>query len=232
MGDFFLLFLGVAVAVLIFWGMTVMERERRNALETVAAGLGLSFDPESDRSLHRSFGHSIFGKGHSQKATNTLWGVLTLAGYPIDVRMGDFRYVTGHGKQRQTHNLSYALFRLPWVGTPELLIRKENLGDKLVGGIGFDDIDFESEEFSRTFWVKCGDKRFAYDVIHPGMMQFLLEGPTPHVEIVRDVCLVLEGRRRWDPDTFEGAPGWFQAFLERWPRHLTEQLQTRRGIQP
>jgi len=98
--------------------------------------------------------------------------------------------------------------------------------------MGFDDIDFESEEFSRTFWVKCEDERFAYDVIHPGMMEFLLKGPTPQIEIARDVCLILEGRRRWDPDTFEGAPGWFQAFLERWPEHLTEQLRSRQGDLP
>jgi hypothetical protein len=59
------------------------------------------------------------------------------------------------------------------------------------------------------------------------MMEFLLKGPTPHVEIVRDVCLILEGWGRWDPDTFEGAPGWFEAFLDRWPDHLTHELENR-----
>jgi hypothetical protein len=55
------------------------------------------------------------------------------------------------------------------VGTPSLLIRREDIGDKLIGGLGFDDIDFESEEFSRDFWVKSDNRRHAYGVIHPRM---------------------------------------------------------------
>jgi len=229
MGEYLPILLAVVAAVAIIYVVVVLERRRRAALAMVARNLGLEFDHRPDRRLHRTYGHSVFRKGHSQKGTNNLFGGLSLAGYSIQVRMGDFRYVTGHGKHRQTHQLSYALFHLPFVGIPDLLIRKEHLGDKLVGGIGFDDIDFESEEFSRKYWVKSGDKRFAYDVVHPGMMEFLLEGPTPHVEIVGDVCLILEGWRRWDPETFEGAPGWFQAFLARWPEHLTDVLVNREG---
>ena len=118
------------------------------------------------------------------------------------------------------------------MGIPDLLIRKEGLGDKLAGGLGFDDIDFESEEFSRTFWVKSQDKRFAFDVIHPLMMEFLLDGSPPQVEITGDVCLLTEGRRPWDPLQFQGAIRWFEAFLERWPDHLTEQLTERWGERP
>lgn len=225
MGDFFLLFLGVAVAVLIFWGMTVMERERRNALETVAAGLGLSFDPESDRSLHRSFGHSIFGKGHSQKAANTLWGVLTLAGYPIDVRMGDFRYVTGHGKQRQTHNLSYALFKLPFVGTPELLIRKENLGDKLVGGIGFDDIDFESAEFSRRFLVKSPDRRWAYDVLHQKTMELMLARPNFTLDFQGSQVMAYRDNKTLSTGEFSAALQLITGILDNLPESVVRELK-------
>jgi hypothetical protein len=210
----------------------LQDRKRREALRAVAGNLGLRFDPGMDRSIHRAFGHALFNKGRSRGASNNIFGVSELAGYPIDVRMGDYQYVTGSGKSRQTHKLSFACFLLPFVGTPDLLIRTEGLGDKLLGTLGFDDIDFESDEFNRRFWVKSGEKRFAYDVVHPLMMEFLLKGPTPQVEIVRDVCLVLEGRTRWDPDTFEGAVGWFEAFLSRWPTHLTEQLQPRQGGSP
>lgn len=117
----------------------------------------------------------------------------------------------------------------PSGGTPYLFLRKENTGDKIIGGIGFDDIDFESEEFSRKFWVKSDEKKYAYDVIHPGMMEFLLRGPTPRVEIVHDVCLILDGSSRWSLNTFEGAPRWFEEFLGRWPEHLTETLESRSG---
>lgn len=212
--------------------LALQEERRREALRDVSRRLGLRFHTRKDRSIHRVFGHSLFRKGRSREAFNNISGSLQLAGYSVEVRMGDYQYVTGSGKSRQRHRHSFACFLLPFAGTPDLLIRKEGLGDKLLGGLGFDDIDFESEEFSRRFWVKSGDKRFAYDVIHPRMMDFLLEGPTPQIEIVRDVCLIQEGRGRWDPETFESAVGWFEAFLSRWPEHLADQLHTREGNSP
>jgi hypothetical protein len=227
MNEVLLIILAASVAAGIIYVSVVAERKRRAILKAVAEKLGLGFDPAADRSLHRTFAHSVFKKGHSRRGSNTLFGIMTLAGYDIHVRMGDYRYVTGHGKHQQTHRISYAAFYLPFVGTPDLLIRREGIGDKLIGGIGFDDIDFESEEFSRAFWVKSEDKKYAYDVIHPQMMEFLLGGPTPHVEIAHDVCLILEGWGRWDPETFDGAPGWFQAFFERWPEHLIDRLEIR-----
>jgi len=227
MNEFLLILLAGAAAAGIIYLLVMADRKRRLVLKAVARKLGLAFDPGVDRQLHRTYAHSVFQKGRSRQGTNNLFGILTLAGHQIHARMGDYKYTTGSGKHSQTHRISYALFQLPFVGLPELLIRRENLGDKLIGGIGFDDIDFESEEFSRAFWVKGGNKKFAYDVIHPGMMEFLLEGPTPRMEIVHDVCLILEGWGRWDPETFDGAPGWFQAFLERWPDHLIDRLEAR-----
>jgi len=212
---------------LVAYGAFIGTRKRREALSGVADRLGLSFDPAKDHTVDRDYGHTGFDKGRARKGYNNIFGTMTLAGHTIRVRMGDYQYTTGHGKNQHTHRISYATFQLPWVGTPKLLIRRENIGDKIAGGLGFDDIDFESEEFSRAFWVKSNNKRFAYDVIHPQMMEFLLRGPTPHAEIVHDVCLVMEGWGRWNPDTFEGAPGWFEAFLEKWPEHLTHELRPR-----
>ena len=232
MGESVLLVLAAVAAAVVIYTFWAADNKRRASLEAAARRLGLGFNPSPDRDLGHRYRHSVFQAGHSGKGTNNFWGVMTLAGYPVQVRMGDYRYVTGHGKHRQTHLISFAAFHLPFLRVPDLLVRREHLGDKVLGGIGFDDIDFESEEFSRTYWVKSENKKFAYDVIHPKMMEFLLRGPTPHVEIVNDVCLILEGQRRWDPDTFEGAPGWFQAFLKLWPDHLTEKLTLGPGRRP
>lgn len=227
MQQIFLIVLVALVGGALVYAGILSSRKRREGLRAVALRLGLHFDPGTDRALHRFFGHSLFKKGRSRQATNNIFGSMEIHEYSVEVRMGDYQYTTGSGKNQHTQRLSYACFRLPFVGTPDLTIRKEGIGDKLAGSLGFDDIDFESEEFSRKFWVKSGDKRYAYDVIHTGMMEFLLKGPTPTIEIVQDVCLVREGWGRWEPDTFEGAPGWFDAFLKRWPEHLIDQLRPR-----
>src|SRR5208283_3583865 len=58
-----------------------------------------------------------------------------------------------------------------------LNIRPENILDKFTEAIGFDPIQFESAEFSRKFHVRCEDKKFAYDIIHARMIEFLMQDP-------------------------------------------------------
>jgi hypothetical protein len=221
--------LGLVAAAVIGYLVFKAEQKRRDGLRRVATHFGLSFDPGQDTAHHRQYGHGVFHRGRRRVASKTMHGPLELAGRSCYVKMGDYRYTTGSGKNARTHRMSYAVIHLPWIGTPDFLIRKEHIGDKLGSGLGFDDIDFESEEFSRRFWVKSTDRKFAYDVIHPGMMEFLLDGPKPHVEIVSDACLILDGQTRWDPDQFVNCMRWADAFLGRWPEHLTTRLHLRGG---
>ena len=216
----------LAAAVIGLW-IYQRERERREDLQYLAMKMELDFHPTRDEFHHRRYGHDLFGWGRRRAAWNTLSGIRTLAGQEIRVKMGDYRYTTGSGKNSRTHKLSYAIFHLPYIGTPDLLIRPEHIGDKLKSGLGFDDIDFESEEFSRRFWVKSSDRKYAYDVLHPRMMEFFLDGDHWRVEIVRDACLVLKGNRRWPPEQFAGCVAWADEFFSLWPEHLTSRLPPR-----
>ena len=64
---------------------------------------------------------------------------------------------------------------------------REGLFSKLAQAVGYDDIDFESAEFSRKFCVRSKDKRFAYDVCHPRLMEYLLAN--------HDLTLEIDGQR-------------------------------------
>jgi len=46
-----------------------------------------------------------------------------------------------------------------------LYLRPENIFDRVTDFFGYDDIDFESVEYSRQFFVKAQDKRWAYDIL-------------------------------------------------------------------
>jgi hypothetical protein len=140
--------------------------------------------------------------------------------------MGDYRYTVQSGKHSTTYRFSFILLRLPWTSVPDVTIRPEHIGDKIMGAVGFDDIDFESEEFSRKFMVKSPDKRFAYDVVHTRMMEYFLEVQGPSVEILQGECLLMAGIRTWTPDDFRARLSWGQRFLELWPEHLVQQLHT------
>jgi hypothetical protein len=205
------------------------EQRRKQELAAFAQELGLRFDPEKDSDHDDEYAQfEIFRRGHSRVAMNTLSGALDLFDQRCHVRCGDFSYkvTTSNGKTTTTttYRFSYLIVHPPW-DTPPLLIRPEGLFDKIKGAFGFDDIDFESVEFSRKFYVKSNDKRFAYDVLHPRMMEFLLAQNPPMLDIEDGALCLSDGHRRWDPQGFRAKITFLRQFCELWPRHLVKDLQ-------
>lgn len=228
-----LVFLAVGVAVLIGGYLAHKAAEqRRMALSALAAELGWMFDASKDTTHDEEYARfEIFRRGHSRAAYNTLWGELDIDGRAYPAKMGDFTYKvtrnTGKSRSTTTYRFSYLIVHLPFMGAPDLLIRREGFLDKLAGVIGFDDIDFESSEFSRRFHVSGNDKRFAYDVVHPRMMEFLLASDAPTVDIERGRCCLADGKRRWEPAQFTAQIEWARRFFDLWPDHVTTDLEAR-----
>ena len=226
-----LIIAGIALVSLFGYLGWLAEKKRREALAAVADGLGWRFDPSRDRDHDDEYAHfEIFRHGHSRAAYNTLEGVLEIDDLRWPAKMGDFTYkVTRHsGKSTstQTYRFSYLILHMPYSHVPDLLLRREGMFDKIAGVLGFDDIDFESAEFSRRFHVKSADKRFAYDVVHPRMMEFLLAGDAPTVDIENRRCCLSDGNRRWEPEQFEQKLAWVRRFLDLWPDHVTTILKS------
>lgn len=228
-----LIVLGVVVAVLVFYFSWLAEKKRREAMATLAAELGWRFEPGHDRNHDDEYAHfEIFRRGHSRVAYNTLWGELGIDDRRYATKTGDFRYkITTHsGKSSSTttYRFSYLILHLPFT-TPALLVRPEGIFDKVAGAFGFEDIDFESAEFSRKFYVSSSDKRFAYDVIHPRMMELLLSNRPPMIDIEAGQCCLAGGSRRWEPAEFRAKIGFLRAFFALWPEHVTVDLERRSG---
>ena len=220
----------IALACVIGYVAWLAEKKRREALGALARRLGWRFDPARDRDHDDQYAHfEIFRKGHSRAAYNTLSGELEINERRCPAKMGDFTYKvtrhTGKSTSTSTYRFSYLILHLPFAGVPDLLIRREGLFDKLTDAFGFDDIDFESAEFSRRFHVKSPDKRFAYDVIHARMMEFLLSGQSAAIDIERGRCCLSDGRKRWKPQQFEDTLAWIRRFFDLWPEHVTARLE-------
>lgn len=163
-------------------------RQRRDALAALAARLGLSFAEERDYELAKRLGFlDKLDQGSNRYAYNRLSGVWQ--GHEVVVF--EYHYETySHSRKggRQTHHHYLTIFTLLLPESfPELLISREGIFSKLAQALGYDDIDFESAEFSRTFCVRSRDKKFAYDVCHPQMMEYLLARQDLSVEIEGNV---------------------------------------------
>lgn len=183
---FFILFIGIAIAAAII--SNILNQKRRRELEAVAQRLGLSFSPEKDYSMATRFEFlQHLDRGSNRYAYNVISG--TFQGH--EVIAFEYHYETkSHsskgGTKTQHHHVSACLLILPGA-FPELTIAKEGFFSKIAQAFGYDDIDFESAEFSRAFCVRSPDKRFAYDVCNPAMMEYLLANRELVIEIDRNV---------------------------------------------
>jgi len=176
------------------------EQKRQARLRKWAAGHAWSFNagPLGDWD-QRYTGIKVFDKGHSREGKNIITG--RFQGHPVT--LFDYKYVTGHGKNRTTHNRGVVILACEFPTVP-LHIRREHAFDKVGEFFGADDIDFESAEFSRKFFVKSGDRKWAYDVIHTRTMEYLLSAPSFTIEFgYGEIAVYKTGR--CDPGRYEDA---------------------------
>lgn len=196
----------VAVIALIVVGAIaghLSSKKRREAMFALAARLGLRFDPGKDRDLARRFEFlDKLRQGSNRYAFNVLSGRYQ----DHDVMAFDYHYETHSTDskgRRQTHHhyFSFFVLNLP-ASFPELKIGPEGFFSKIAQAFGYDDIDFESHEFSRNFCVRSNDKKFAYDVCNAKMIEYLLAHPDLTIEIERD-ALAISFSRRLKPGQIE-----------------------------
>jgi len=154
-------------------------QKRREAMAAVAAKLGLRFAPAKNRGIARRYRFlDKLRKGSNRYAFNILSG--SYQGH--DLILFDYHYKTGSGKSTKHHYISFLILHLT-ASFPELVIGPEGVFSKIAQAIGYDDIDFESHEFSRKFCVRSQDKKFAYDVCNARMIEYLLSNSDLSIEI-------------------------------------------------
>lgn len=209
----------LCVSVVFWW-----ERRRREALAAAAARLGLNFEPMPDQELARRHQRlAAMSRGTRPHAHNLLHG--TYKGR--EVRCFDYRFTVQQGKNRHTETHGIILTPVP-AGFPRLEIAPETVLHKLADVVGMGDIDFESDEFSRRFWVASQDRRFAYDLIHPRMMEFLLE-VGPSLWEIRDGVLCHWQRKAHKPAEIEPALERVVRFLDLVPEYLLKDARAQEG---
>ena len=173
-------------------------RKRREKLRTLAGKLRMWFRAEKDRNIHKEYSFlDELHKGHNRYAENIISG--NYNGY--DLKIFDFHYETGSGKDTHHYHFSFFVTMFKYV-FPELRITKENFFSKIGQALGFDDIDFESHEFSKQFCVRSKNKKFAYDVCNAKMIDYLLDNRDMSIEIENN-ALALVFNRRLKPEQIE-----------------------------
>lgn len=177
--EILVIFIFIAAAIgLGIWGYYA-NKQREEALARTATELGYRFVPEKDRSLIQGRYDQIdlLRQGSNRYTNHHLFG--QVGDYPAALCEYHYEtYSTDSKGRRTTHHHYYSvLFLEVPLALSQVRIRPESFFDKIAAAVGFDDIDFESAEFSRRFHVSSNDRRFAYDLLHPRAMEYLLGRP-------------------------------------------------------
>jgi hypothetical protein len=172
-----LIVVGLGLVVLVAVLAYLADKRRREMLQRLAASRGWQYVPRDDSWAHH-FEGTPFGHGHNRQARNILRGL-----YDGREFVGfDFVYHTtetstdanGHTSSREVSHW-YSVLGLRTVdGLPRLEVSPEGFFGRAIGKLTNRDIELESEEFNRAFTVVSSDRRFAYDILHPRLMEQLL----------------------------------------------------------
>lgn len=224
----FVLIIAAVVVVVIagaVWTIR-MRNKRRQEVAGWAQANSLKFLPANDHSLRRRYqAFKCLQRGENRYAYNICMGTI---GQRVTCAF-DYHYEThstdskGH---RQTHHHRFSGLVVD-AGIPlkPLYIRPEGLFDKLTEFMGFDDIDFESAEFSRKFYVKAPDRRWAFDVLHQKTMEVMLLHPRFHIEFQGNQVMAYHAGKTFSLGEFTSALKVVTEMLDLLPPGVVEELR-------
>lgn len=171
--------MAVVMLIATIWRSIAMKK-RTSDLQALAPQLGFnSFKPERNSGFAAAWGFlGQLQHGEDRYALNLFEGTYQ----DEKLYAFDYHYVVGSGKNRQV--CYFTMFMLVIKQTfPRMNITPESLFMKIEGVFYSENIKFESAEFSRAYFVHSEDRKFAYDVCNPKMIDFLLDHRDLNIEI-------------------------------------------------
>jgi hypothetical protein len=170
------------------------EKKRTEALNVVAAEIGLGFSAtQDDNLLARMQVFSLFNKGHSRKMRN----VMKAEGESTTLAIFDYQYTTGSGKHQHCHSQTVVSVESDSLCLPRFTLWPEGLLSKLGAMVGAQDIDFdEHPEFSKSFVLKGDDESAIRDFLDIEKLEFFAERKGAYMETAADRFVYFRGKRR------------------------------------
>jgi len=174
-------FLLVSAAVLAVLGLALalivvnarLEKKRVEAMQRAAREMGLAFAPKGDDATFGLLsGFHLFSHGHAKKITSLMLGEVS----DMEVRIFDYTYTTGSGKNSHTFRQTVIAFRSPKLALPAFSLRPENLFHKIGALFGYQDIDFDTHpQFSKHYLLRGNDEEAIRSTFHDGVLEFFDE---------------------------------------------------------
>lgn len=162
-----LAFVGLVVVVLVVGHRQAKRRQAET--RAFAQSRGWAYHDQVNGLVNRWQG-SPFGRGGGRRATEVLTGDF----HGMQAISFRYQYTVSNGKSSSTYQFHIAALHLP-VALPWLRLTSENVGTSVARFFGGQDVQFESQAFNEAWRVEASPPpQYAYDFIHPRMMERLL----------------------------------------------------------
>ena len=146
------------------------ERERTEQFRSTATILGWEFvDNAPFNWIPNLEKFALFSSGHSKSIRNMMYGEHN----GVKAAMFDYQYVTGSGKNQQTHNQSVVYFEPRDLNLPFFSLRPEHVFHKLAAAFGYQDIDFGQRPlFSSKYLLRGTDEQLIRNTFSDRVLSF------------------------------------------------------------
>ncbi len=139
-----------AVAILV-WAIWLVDKKRTADLRRVAVSLNLSFTAKDNDLVDAMQAFHLFSQGHTRRVRNILHGRAN----DTDVKIFDYQYTVGSGKQSTIYLQTVILFRSSRLDLPRFTLQPERWYHKMGAMLGHADIDFGSHpKFSGLYLLR------------------------------------------------------------------------------
>lgn len=212
----------VIIGAVIIASILYSRKKRREFMEW-AARRGYRVDESYDSRMEDRFPElRCLREGDDRYAYDTLTG--QYEGRPFLGFHYHYSTTSTNSKgETETHHHHFSVAAIhSEVPLKPLFIRPEGLFDKVAAFFGKEDINFESAEFSRKFYVSADDRRWAYDVIHTRTMEYLLQAPSFTFQMTPEYLMAYRSST-FDPEQYDTAAQVIHELLNLLPEYVKQQ---------
>ncbi len=194
-----------------FWPRRA-ERKRLNSIEKWALENGLHFTKDGPQHLVIPCPSVFFTDGdmYVYNLTQGEWHGREFMGFDYSCRVGKVGCSLSAVVIGSDRPLKH------------LFIRPEGIADRVWKPYESEELNFESAQFNNAFYVSANDRKWAYDVIHPRMMEFLLSQPRFMIAFGPKHVIVFHERIFTVPE-FQQAAELASGILDRLPEYIGEE---------
>lgn len=208
------------VLLIIFLVRRANAKKRTETLSGVAAELNLEFSPVGEESLKVQLGQfPLLNKGRKGQLTNVCVGGTD----EVELRIFDYRYITGYGKNRRVHRQTVVAMQSALLNLPEFRMRPERMFDRVGQMLGLQDIDFEEHlAFSQQFVLQSDMAEQTREFFDSVLLDFFAARSGWSFETRSGSFIVYRPKKLVEPaefkSVFEDGFGCFTALRERLER--------------